>query len=68
MKNLRDAAMNSITQMAICMKEEATDVKATIGDIEDWLDRIKQLAEEVRTKKLHGLHLLLLCVILKVVI
>lgn len=47
------------------MKEEATDVKATVGDIEDWLDRIKQLAEEVRTKKLHGLHLLLLCVTLK---
>lgn len=51
MKSLRDAAMNSITQMAICMKEEATDVKATVGDIEDWLNRIKQLAEEVRTKK-----------------
>lgn len=48
--------MNSITQMAIGMKEEATDVKTTIGEIEDWLDRIKQLAEEVRTKKLHGLH------------
>lgn len=47
MKSLRDAAMNSIKQMAICMKEEATDVKATVGDIEDWLDRIKQLAEEV---------------------
>ncbi|KAM9345045.1 myoferlin [Symphorus nematophorus] len=46
MKNLRDAAVNSITQMAIRMKEEATDVKATVGDIEDWLDRIKQLAEE----------------------
>uniref|UniRef100_A0A8C4GJ44 Myoferlin like n=1 Tax=Dicentrarchus labrax TaxID=13489 RepID=A0A8C4GJ44_DICLA len=46
MKKLRDAAVNSITQMAIRMKEEATDVKATVGDIEDWLDRIKQLAEE----------------------
>lgn len=51
MKNLRDAAINSMTQMAIRMREEATDVKATIGDIEDWLDRIKQLAEEVGTKK-----------------
>lgn len=46
MKNLRDAAVDSITQMAVRMKEEATDVKATIGDIEDWLERIKQLAEE----------------------
>ncbi|XP_076599313.1 myoferlin isoform X2 [Chaetodon auriga] len=46
MKNLRDAAVDSITQMAVRMREEATDVKATVGDIEDWLDRIKQLAEE----------------------
>lgn len=51
LKNLRDAAMTSFTQMAIRMKEEAPDVKATVGDIEDWLERIKQLAEEVRAKK-----------------
>lgn len=51
LKNLRDAAVDSITQMAVRMREEATDVKATVGDIEDWLDRIKQLAEEVRKKK-----------------
>lgn len=50
MKKLRDTAVNSITQMAICMREEATDVKATVGDIEDWLYRIKQLAEEVWAK------------------
>lgn len=51
MKNLRDAAMESIKQMANRMREEATDVIATVGDIEDWLDRIKQLAEEVRRNK-----------------
>lgn len=50
LKSLRDAAIKSITQVATRMKEEATDVKATIGDIEDWLDRIKQLAEEVKTR------------------
>lgn len=49
LKSLRDAAIESITQAATRMKEEATDVKATIGDIEDWLDRMKQLAEEVKT-------------------
>lgn len=49
LKSLRDAAIKSITKVAARMKEEATDVKATIGDIEDWLDRIKQLAEEVKT-------------------
>ncbi|KAM9365202.1 myoferlin isoform 2-T2 [Pholidichthys leucotaenia] len=46
MKKLRDTAIESIRQMANRMREEATDVKATVGDIEDWLDRIKQLAEE----------------------
>lgn len=55
MKNLRDAAIKSITEMATHMREEATDVKATVGDIEDWLDRIKQLAEEVRTGLSHCL-------------
>ncbi|XP_019953049.2 myoferlin [Paralichthys olivaceus] len=45
-KNLRDAAVANITQMATRMREEATDVRATVSDIEDWLDRIKQLAEE----------------------
>lgn len=52
-KDLRDAAVKSIEQMAVRIKKEATDIKATIGDIEDWLDRLKQLAEEVRaeTKK-----------------
>lgn len=47
-KSLRDAAIKSIKQMAIHMKEEATDVKAAIVDIEDWLERIKKLSEEVR--------------------
>lgn len=47
LKTLRDAALENIKQMAIRMREEATDIKATIGDIEDWLDKIKQLAEEV---------------------
>lgn len=50
-QNLRDAAVKSIKQMAVRIKEEATDIKATISDIEDCLDRLKQLAEEVRTKE-----------------
>ncbi|KAM4607196.1 myoferlin isoform 2-T2 [Polymixia lowei] len=45
-KKLRDAAVASIRQMANRMKEEATDIKATVCDIEDWLERLKQLAEE----------------------
>lgn len=51
-KNLRAAALDSLRQTASRMKEEATDVKATVGDIEDWLDKIKQLAVEVSKKKL----------------
>ncbi|KAM9847707.1 myoferlin [Aulostomus maculatus] len=46
MKILRDAAVESLRQMAGRMREEATDVKTTVGEIEEWLDRIKQLAEE----------------------
>ncbi|XP_029925926.1 myoferlin isoform X2 [Myripristis murdjan] len=45
-KKLRDAAVANIKQMATLMKEEATDVKATVSDIEEWLERLKQLAEE----------------------
>ena len=29
------------------MREEATDVKATLTDIEEWLERLQQIAEEV---------------------
>ncbi|KAM6997545.1 myoferlin [Tautogolabrus adspersus] len=46
MKKLRDAAVEGIKQMAGSIREEATDVKATVSDIEDWVDRIRQLAEE----------------------
>ncbi|KAK5854059.1 hypothetical protein PBY51_015161 [Eleginops maclovinus] len=46
LKTLRDAAVNSIKEMATRMKQEAKIVKDTVGDIEDWLERIKQLAEE----------------------
>ncbi|XP_060895814.1 myoferlin [Labrus mixtus] len=46
MKKLRDAAVEGIKQMAGSMIEEATDVKATVGDIEDWVERIRQLADE----------------------
>uniref|UniRef100_A0A8C7RA95 C2 domain-containing protein n=1 Tax=Oncorhynchus mykiss TaxID=8022 RepID=A0A8C7RA95_ONCMY len=45
-KKLRDSAVASIREMAKRLKEEATDVIATLTDIEDWLERLKQLAEE----------------------
>lgn len=46
-KTLRDAAVGSIRQMASCVREEVIDVKSTIVDIDEWLERIRQLAEEV---------------------
>ncbi|CAM9284115.1 unnamed protein product, partial [Lampetra planeri] len=46
LKNLRDSAVESLRQTASRTRDEAPDVKATVCDIEDWLERIKQLAEE----------------------
>lgn len=47
LENLRSAALENIKRMAVHMKEDnSTDIKASVSDIEDWLDRIKQLAEE----------------------
>ncbi|KAF3842053.1 hypothetical protein F7725_024004 [Dissostichus mawsoni] len=46
LKKLRDAAVDAIREMANRMRGEATNVKDTVGDIEDWLEKIKQLAEE----------------------
>lgn len=48
LKMLRDSSLASIQEAARRMKEEATDIKATIADIEDWLDCLMQIAEEVR--------------------
>uniref|UniRef100_A0AAR2LK27 C2 domain-containing protein n=1 Tax=Pygocentrus nattereri TaxID=42514 RepID=A0AAR2LK27_PYGNA len=45
-KKLRDRAIVSIREAARHMREEATDVKATLTDIEEWLERLQQIAEE----------------------
>ncbi|XP_036430127.1 myoferlin isoform X1 [Colossoma macropomum] len=45
-KKLRDRAIVSIREAARRMREEATDVKATLTDIEEWLERLQQIAEE----------------------
>ncbi|XP_039632392.1 myoferlin-like [Polypterus senegalus] len=46
MKKMRVCALQSIKDSANQMREEATDVKATMTDIEDWQDRLQQLADE----------------------
>lgn len=47
MKKLRDSTLQTIMEGAKSMREEATEIKDTLGDIEGWLDKLKQLAEEV---------------------
>ncbi|XP_061083381.1 myoferlin-like [Conger conger] len=46
LKKLRDSTIEKIQQEAWSMKEEATNVQDTLGDIEDWLEKLQQLAEE----------------------
>lgn len=46
-KSLREAALVSIRAAACQMAEETLDVKSVVGDIEEWLERIKLLADEV---------------------
>uniref|UniRef100_A0A673LEX8 Myoferlin n=1 Tax=Sinocyclocheilus rhinocerous TaxID=307959 RepID=A0A673LEX8_9TELE len=45
-KMLRDSALENIMKGAKHLFEEATDVNKCLSVIEDWLDKLKQLAEE----------------------
>uniref|UniRef100_A0A3B3XGF9 C2 domain-containing protein n=1 Tax=Poecilia mexicana TaxID=48701 RepID=A0A3B3XGF9_9TELE len=47
-KSLREAALASIRAAACQMTEETLDVKSVVGDIEEWLERIKVLADEAQ--------------------
>uniref|UniRef100_A0A3P9PXD5 Myoferlin n=1 Tax=Poecilia reticulata TaxID=8081 RepID=A0A3P9PXD5_POERE len=47
-KSLREAALVSIRAAACQMTEETLDVKSVVGDIEEWLERIKLLADEAQ--------------------
>ncbi|PWA26023.1 hypothetical protein CCH79_00001684 [Gambusia affinis] len=47
-KSLREAALVSIRAAAYQMAEETLDVKSVVGDIEEWLERIKLLADEAQ--------------------
>ncbi|XP_007431826.1 myoferlin isoform X1 [Python bivittatus] len=43
---LRLRSLHQIQEAAVRLRNEAMDVKATLSDIEDWLDRLIQLTEE----------------------
>ncbi|XP_031416619.1 myoferlin isoform X1 [Clupea harengus] len=45
-KKLRDQALGLMREQAQRMVQEASDVRETLGTIEGWLDKLKQLAEE----------------------
>ncbi|XP_075468898.1 myoferlin isoform X3 [Ascaphus truei] len=46
LKKLRQSSLKSIGEAAVKMRGEATDVKATLLEIEDWLEKLVQLSEE----------------------
>ena len=47
-QKLRSRALSQIHEAAVKMRSEATEVKSTLAEIEDWLDKLMQLTEEVR--------------------
>lgn len=51
-RKLRSRFLTQIHEAAMKMRSEATDVKSTLLEIEDWLDKLMQLTEEVDTSEL----------------
>uniref|UniRef100_A0A8C5XC17 Myoferlin n=1 Tax=Microcebus murinus TaxID=30608 RepID=A0A8C5XC17_MICMU len=45
-RKLRSRALSQIHEAAVRMRSEATDVRSTLVEIEDWLDKLMQLTEE----------------------
>ncbi|KAM4624027.1 myoferlin-like [Polymixia lowei] len=45
-KKLRDGATKTMREGARRMREEASEIRDTLADIEGWVDKLKQLAEE----------------------
>ncbi|XP_044153210.1 myoferlin isoform X4 [Bufo gargarizans] len=43
---LRQTSLKLIGEAAMRMREEATDVKSTLTDLEDWLEKLQQISEE----------------------
>ncbi|KAG7252047.1 hypothetical protein CRUP_018197, partial [Coryphaenoides rupestris] len=46
LKKLRDSAMETIAAAARQMREATTDIEDTVADIEGWVEKLTQLAEE----------------------
>ncbi|KAM8924190.1 myoferlin isoform 2-T2 [Pelodytes ibericus] len=46
LEKLRKSSMKNISEAAVSMRNEATDVKSTLTEIEDWCEKLQQLSEE----------------------
>lgn len=46
-RKLRSRALSQIQEAAVKMRSEVPEVKSTLVEIEDWLDKLMQLTEEV---------------------
>lgn len=57
-KKLRDKALTTINDGARRMREEATEIRDTLTDIESWANKLKVLAEEVQTRQGKALALM----------
>lgn len=53
LKKLRDSALTTIKDGVRRMREEATEIRDTLSDIEAWVEKLQQLAEEVQTDSLN---------------
>ncbi|KAH0623618.1 hypothetical protein JD844_006561 [Phrynosoma platyrhinos] len=56
-RKLRLKSLSQIQEAAAKMRNEATDVKATITEIEDWLEKLIQLSEEYPQDKNNGIKI-----------
>nr|XP_019595132.1 PREDICTED: myoferlin isoform X1 [Rhinolophus sinicus] len=45
-QKLRSRSLSQIHEAAVKMRSEATEVKSTLAEIEDWLDKLMQLTDE----------------------
>lgn len=50
LKKRRDITLNSIKEAVMRMRQEASEIRDTLSDIETWVDKLKQLAEEVHAR------------------
>lgn len=55
-KKLRDRAFISIKEAARRMREEAVEISDTLSDMESWVEKLIQLAEEVQTQQAKPLN------------